>query len=176
MKTILKSFFALWIIVLITGLFLPNNYEIKRSTIVTADLPTLHAYVVDLEQWQEWSPWLDADPTIVVTLGQITHGAGASQTWQGESGDGELLLTKVSEQVGVNYDIWFNQKADKGSGAISYVPLSDGRIEVIWSMEGEIATPIFGAYLALFMDGMVGPSFDLGLYKLKSLAETGAIH
>lgn len=176
MKTVLKSLLALWVIVMVTGLFLPNNYQIKRATTINADLPTLHAYVVDLEQWQQWSPWLEADPTIEVTLGNITHGPGASQTWQGESGDGELLLTKVSEQSGVLYDIWFNQKADKATGAISYNQKADGSVEVVWSMEGEVSTPIFGAYLALFMDSMVGPSFDLGLYKLKSLVETGQVH
>ncbi|MBD1389577.1 SRPBCC family protein [Neiella sp. HB171785] len=176
MKLVLKSLIGLWVIIMVTGLFLPNNYRIERFTIVDADQTTLHAYVQDLEQWQEWSPWIEADPTIKVTLGNITSGPGAFQSWQGESGDGELLFTQVNEQQGVSYDIWFNQKADKAQGAIAYEPLDAGQIKVIWTMEGEVTTPIFGPYLALFMDGMVGPSFDLGLYKLKSLVETGTIH
>ena len=57
----------------------------------------VHAFVGDLEKWDEWTPWIEDDPSIVTTFGEKTVGVGAHQSWTSESGDGELTLTQSDE-------------------------------------------------------------------------------
>ncbi|MCM2679478.1 SRPBCC family protein [Echinimonas agarilytica] len=175
MKIILKSVLVLWVIVLIVGFMLPKEYEVSRSIIINADVASVHAYSEDLELWQQWQPWQDADPTVKIELGPITRGVGASQAWRGEGGDGELLFTQVQPNKGIDYDVWFNGKQDQAKGFLTYRAISNEETEVTWTMTGAVQTPIFGGYLALMMDNMVGPSFQLGLFKLRSLIETGQV-
>lgn len=173
MKLVLKGLIGLWVVVMVVGLILPKEYEISRSIEIDATPAQIHQYTQDLEQWVHWQPWIDVDPSVQVTLGEISQGQGASQRWTSDSGDGSLHFTQVDGQTGIEYDISFNNGANLAKASLSYHPIDANVTKLTWQMRGQIDTPIFGAYLALFMDGMVGESFDLGLFKLKKLVETG---
>lgn len=155
------------------GLVLPKEYEISRSTVIEANSEAIHSYTGDLEQWIHWQPWIEIDPSIQITLGDITRGVGASQTWSSDSGSGQLKFTDANPYTGISYDISFNDGGNQAQSSLSYDKLGDKETRVHWTMKGQIETPIFGAYLAFFMDNLVGEPFDLGLFKLKKLVETG---
>ena len=173
MKLVLKALIVVWVVVMVVGLVLPNEYEIRRSITIAAEQDTIHSYTEDLQQWTHWQPWVATDPSVKITLGEISKGSGASQSWTSESGDGALLFTQSNLESGIHYDISFNNGANQAQARLTYTPVSYSETQVEWTMKGQIETPIFGAYLAFFMDSMVGPSFELGLFKLKKLVETG---
>ena len=54
--------------------------------------------------------------------------------------------------------------------SLTYAP-ADGGFDVTWEMRGSIPVPVIGGYLAMTMDGMIGPMFEDGLRKLKVVAE-----
>ena len=174
LKNFLLSVLLILIIIVVAGLFLPASYTVERSITVNEGPEKVHEYVGDLTKWDEWAPWKEEDPTIVVTRGDKTRGVGASQSWVGESGDGALTITKDSPEEGIEYDIVFEGGQYVCQGAIVYEGLPDGGTEVTWIMSGDMETPVIGGYFAILMDSMVGDMFDRGLKSLKSKVEQGS--
>ena len=158
------------VLFVLIGFTLPKDYSVERTVVIQADPAAVHTLVGDLTAWDQWTPWLDADPTIVTTFGDVTSGVGASQTWTGESGDGKLTFTQCSPETGVLYDMSFNEGKYVSIGALDYT-LVDGGTQVTWRMAGEMGSNPISRYIGAMMDAMVGPMFEKGLGQLKSAAE-----
>lgn len=173
LKALAISLIGLLVILGVIGLVLPSTYDIERSIVINASPQSIHTYVGDLTKWSEWTPWTDSDTTLSIILGEKTTGVGASQSWVGDGGDGELTFTASSPSEGVEYDLFFDDGAFQSVAAIKYEPLSEQSTEVRWSMEGDIDTPVIGGYFALMMDAMVGQMFEQGLGDLKRRVEAG---
>ena len=173
MQTFLKIFGFLAAVVIVIGLFLSNKVDVRRSVEINAPASSIHKFTNDLIQWSKWSPWLTQDPTIKTTLGKITQGVGASQSWKGQSGNGELTFIESSPQTGVKYNMQFDGDRTIYLSGLSYQ--TDGyKTTVTWYMTGEMEPIIIGNYFAQLMDGFVGDSFTQGLEKLKLIAEQDA--
>ena len=170
LKGLLVFLIVVLVIGAVVGFFLPTNYELERSIRVDASPAEIYALVGDLERWDEWTPRKKGDPTLEVTLGDKTTGVGASQSWNGESGDGTLTFTKADPDSGVAYDMAMNEGKYKSTGAVSWEKDGSGT-RVTWSMKGDMAMPVLGGYFALMMDSMVGDMFEDGLSTLKAKAE-----
>lgn len=175
MLKIIKSLIVLLIIIivlfLVIGIFLPKEYTVSRSVVIDATPQQIHPYLNDLNNWPQWSPWTENDPTMKITLGDITSGVGASQSWVGKDGDGSLLFTQSSIQDGIDYDVEFNQGQFKCKSAFEYLPEGQ-QTDVIWEMKGKVDTPVLGGYFAAKMDSWVGPEFEKGLQNLKKVVES----
>jgi len=156
------------------GLLLPTDYHVSRSIVVEASSGEVHELVGDLGRWPEWGPWQQEDPTLKTLIGGKSQGVGASQSWTGDSGNGELTFTQVDPQVGVEYDLTFIEGDNKlpSSGYVHYRPLAD-KTEVTWGMKGDLKDGPLGirGYFASTMDLFVGGMFERGLERLKARAE-----
>lgn len=173
-KNLLLAILIILILIVVVGLFLPTSYTVERSVVIDAGPEKVHEYVGDLNKWEEWAPWKEEDPSIVVTKGEKTKGVGASQYWVGDSGDGALTITKDSPEEGIEYDLVFEGGLYECQSAVMYEELKDGDTKVTWEMNGDMNSPIIGGYFALMMDSMVGEMFDRGLNNLKSKVEEGS--
>ncbi len=122
-------------------------------------------------QLDSWSPWLEEDPSLIVTRGETTSGVGANQSWVGKDGDGSLTLTQSSPTEGIEYDLFFEQGTYQCWAAMSYTEISENATKVVWTMKGNIDATAIGGYFALLMDSMVGGMFERGLEKLKEQVE-----
>lgn len=152
----------------VTGFLLPSSYALERSILIQATPEQIHQLVGDLQRWPEWTPWEEMDPSVETTYGPITTGVGASQTWTSDSGGGELTFTKSDPLNGVEYAMSFNG-AFPSEGVLRYEVTPTGT-QVTWSMSGEMDNFI-SRYMGLLMSSMVGPSFETGLARLKTVAE-----
>ncbi len=167
-KWIAVSLGALLIVFVAVGMVLPSSYSLERSLTIDAAPETIHRLVGDLRQWPAWTPWIEADPTIQTTYGPTTTGVGASQTWTGKDGLGELTLTSSDPQTGVEYDIVFDERF-MATGVLHYEATPNGTL-VVWSMKGEMDNFI-SRYMGLLMNALVGPDLESGLGKLKAVVE-----
>ena len=170
MRTFLKIFGALVVAFILTGLIIPNHIDVRRSIEINAPVHIIHYQINDLNNWPRWSPWLEMDPSVKTSLGDIHSGVGAHQSWSGQSGAGQLTFTNVSEQTGVEYEMSFEGDSTKYLAGLSYS--TDGnKTTVTWYMTGDMQPIIIGNYFALLMDALVGDSFVIGLEKLKEVVE-----
>ena len=170
MHTFLKVFGVILTIFVVVGLILPNQVEIKREIEINASTDIIHEYVNNLDNWPKWSPWLELDPSIQTTIGDVHQGVGASQSWLGKSGGGNLTFTESSVEKGVLYDMSFDGDPTVYQAGLSYQE-KGSKILVRWTMTGEMKPIIIGNYFALLMDSLVGDSFVTGLEKLKEISE-----
>lgn len=173
MNTFLKVFAGLIGIFIVVGLILPNEIKVERSVTINAPLELVHANLNNLEKWPLWSPWTAQDPTVKTVIGNIKQGVGASQTWQGASGSGQLEFLQSSLADGILYNMSFNGDSTVYKTGFSYQQSDNqlNQIKVTWFMKGEMTPIIIGNYFALLMDTLIGDSFVQGLEKLKFVSE-----
>ena len=164
---ILASLIGIFILV---GLFLPSQYTVVRTETIQAPPAIIHSHVNDLKKWEAWAPWKEEDPSLVVTIGTIDSGVGASQSWVGKDGNGSLTFTKSSPEQGIDYDLSFNDGMYKCEAFLHYDRQGEGSL-VTWQMNGDMDIPVIGGYFATMMDSMAGPMFERGLTKLKKTVE-----
>ncbi len=162
----LGGFFA---VIVVLGLALSSDYNVKRSIEVNASPAEIHEIVGDLNQWSKWTPWQKNNPDTKIEVSEISTGVGASQKWIGGK-SGQLDITRSDIDYGVDYNLSFTGEGTLTKSSITYT--SSGNVTVVsWNMIGEMPVPVVGAYIALIMDEMSGPTLETGLQNLKSVIE-----
>ncbi|GJL78382.1 MAG: hypothetical protein NPINA01_13710 [Nitrospinaceae bacterium] len=169
MKKVGTIFAVLVGIVILLGLLLPSQYTVTRSQIIQAPSASIHPHVNDLNKWKAWAPWKEDDPSLVVTLGNISSGVGAHQSWVGKDGKGSLTFTRSSPDKGIDYQLSFDDTY-RCEASLHYDEKENDTL-VTWEMKGDMDIPLFGGYFAVMMDGMAGPMFEKGLSNLKKIVE-----
>ncbi len=174
---LLKILGIVLLLLVLVGFLLPTGYDIRREVTIQAPAARVHTWVGDLTKWPAWTPWQEHDPTTKVTLGPITTGVGASQTWTSEGGDGELTFTTCSLAEGVAYELAFiiEGKRVPARSTLRYAERG-GATTVTWTMQGDAADfmpPVVAGYMNLMMKGAISDEFDKGLAKLEQVVESG---
>jgi hypothetical protein len=152
------------------GLALPSEYGVERKLLVDAPAERAFDEVNNLENYNLWSPWKAADPTMKVTYGEKRVGEGASYSWTSEeSGEGTLTITSSTPHERIETDLDFGEMGT-AKGYWVFVEKGDS-VEVTWGFAGDAGANIPTRYMGLMMDGMVGPQFEAGLAEIKKRAE-----
>ncbi|MBT8216963.1 MAG: SRPBCC family protein [Acidimicrobiia bacterium] len=150
-----------------------DTFTVHRSTSIDAPLANIYRHIVDLHRMGEWSPWEEIDPAMEKTYSGAESGVTARYEWNGNRkvGRGSLEITDAKENERVEMALEF-LKPFKASNTTSFAlqPRGDATT-VTWSMTGRntLMTRVIGIFKS--MDAMVGPDFERGLAKLKSLVE-----
>lgn len=157
--------------VLLGGLFLSADYVVARTAVIHAPADTVYAQIADLKRTELWMPFKKEDPSMVYTFGDVTVGKGARYTWTSEKmGDG--VYTIVDEDVGQRVVVLLEFSGWGNSAESSFDITANGdETEVVWVTRGTEGMPIFGPYVALLMDSMMGPMFEAGLKDLEVVAQ-----
>ena len=150
----------------IYGAVLESNYDIHRSRIMKAPAEVIFDQVNEFKTWENWSPWLEKDPTMVTSINDSTSGVGATYSWKGKEGNGNMKTISATP----NKEII--QQIDFGKGHIAEVYWNftevDQGTEVTWGMRGKIS---FGEkFYWLFKGGIeknMIPVYDKGLELLE---------
>ena len=175
MKKVLIGLATLVVLIVVIGLFLPSTYAVEERLEIKASPDEIHALVSDLDRWDDWTPWREADPTVVITNGAITAGVGASQTWSSDEGDGELTITESDPAKGIAYEMVFIMGETRAPASCAMTYEVDGEnTTVVWTMEGDMGDampPVVSGYMTLMMSGAIGDMFQTGLQKLKTVVE-----
>ena len=156
------------------GIGFSNNYSATYSFEVKAPIDQVHSYVGDLEKWPLWNPWQLSDETVVIILGDITQGVGASQSWEGKKGEGRLVITKAEATSGIEFDEWVDDKSQKGINKISYEAVN-GNTMVTWTISGEEPGFIMGGWHAKMMMMLCPSYFQTGLSALNEVIITSEV-
>jgi hypothetical protein len=173
LKKIAITVVILVVLLVLVGFLLGTEFKVTRKVTIQADVAKVHELCGELRNWDKWAPWQEDDPSIVTTYGATTTGVGASQTWTGRDGNGELTLTKSDPATGIAYDMVFidGETRMPSKSWMSYTPAAGG-VEVEWGIEGDFKPlPVIGGYFGTFADSLMGPMFDKGLTKLKQQCE-----
>lgn len=147
-------------------------FEVIRTTSIAADPARVHALVDDFREWRSWSPWEDVDPDLRRTYSGPDRGVGARYEWEGnrKAGAGSMEITgSTPERVDIELAFLKPFKATNHVD-LTLAPTSSGT-DVTWRMTGEHRGLAKLVFRFMSMDKMVGPDFEKGLARLRTVAE-----
>ncbi len=171
----LKFIIGLLILLLIIGLFLPSSTTFERTVTINAPQDLVFEYVNSMPRFNEWSPWHSIDPDTKYTFTGPESGVGHKMAWQSDhenvgSGSQEIIETSPPNKV-----VTFLDFGPMGSAnaAFKLEALGDGT-KVVWSFYNKHGWALHNRYFGLMTEKFVGPMYEDGLNKFKTVAEKAA--
>ncbi|KNG93804.1 SRPBCC family protein [Pseudaestuariivita atlantica] len=142
---------------------LPRNVDVQRSAVIDATPAEIIALASSTDGFQRINPYASADPALKITPFGPVAGVGSGFAFDGKDGKGTQTVAFVSD-TRVVYDIDMGAMG-KPTQMIDLEQV-EGGTRVTWSVEADMGhNPVFRVF-GLFMDGMMGATFDQGLANL----------
>ena len=151
----------------VAALALPRHVSIERTAIINAAPEAVIELAASNTGYQAFNPYKDLDPNLSVEMFGPASGVGSGFSFESKDGAGQQTVASVTtDQVVFDLDLG---PLGQPTQAISAVAV-DGATEVTWSMDMDLGmNPVFRV-MGLFMDGMIGPNFELGLANIADVA------
>ncbi len=163
------------ILIVICGLALtkPDSFTVQRVVIIKAPPEKIAPLISDFHNWGSWSPWEALDPKMQRTFSGTAAGKGAVYAWKGNKdvGEGRMEITDETAPAKVVIKLDFMSPFESHNVTeFTLAPQGDSTI-VTWNMAGPM--PFISKIMSVFttMDKMIGPDFEKGLAKMKTVAE-----
>lgn len=153
----------------------PDTFALERSIDIRAPAKEVYPLIAALPRMNTWNLFVEPDPNIEISYSGAEMGTGAVHTWSGNRnvGAGRLEITEAVPPSRIEMRLqMFRPMAADNQIEFKLVPSGDDT-RVTWRMSGP--QPLIGKVISTFMDceQMIGPMFDKGLARLKTLAESG---
>ena len=173
----LKYVFLLVLMIVVAGAIyvatLDNSFEVTRTKVMKVPVQVVYDNVNDYKNWPSWSPWIEQEPSAVLTHGEKTSDVGGSYSWKGEIlGEGDIVTTEVKASEFLSQKIKFIKPWESESDIYWNFKSVEAGTEVVWGMKGEMSF-MEKAFLAFQggMDKQIGPDYERGLFKLDSVLQ-----
>lgn len=159
--------------VLILGLILPKDYNVKRDIVINAPEQTVYKGISTFAMFDQWNPWNKLDSTQKVELTGTDGTVGAKRSWKGNDkvGEGAMTITNLVPNQSVNYQLDFIKPFKSTSQVTMSMEKAEGGYKVTWAMAGKMPYPFNVMSLFGNMDKQIGSDFESGLKTLKELSE-----
>lgn len=173
LKKLLIALIGLLALLLLISFLLPRHVHVERSIDIEAPAATVFALVNGFTRFNEWSPWAARDPETVYAYEGPSHGVGAFMSWQSEDpdvGSGSQKITASTPFTRVESQLDFGPQGT----AEAFFNLDDegGSVAVTWGFDSDLGMNPIGRWFGLFLDRWLGPDYEDGLARLKTLAES----
>jgi len=171
------------LIVLVIGIafVLPNSAHVERAITINRPASQIYAILNSYRRFNDWSPWAAKDPNAKYQISGPASGVGAKDSWQGDprtvgSGSQEIIESTPDKSVTTALDF-----GARGKAMAHFQLTPDGAAtKVLWTLDTQAPLPLdgkflwnmVGRYMGVFMDKLVGPDYEQGLAKLKTLVES----
>lgn len=174
----LRWLLYLLVLLLLMGLILPTKTQLQRSVTVAATAAETFAYLENMRNFNNWSPWHALDPDTRYEFSGPESGVGAKMAWASDDehvGQGSQEITNVvpGERIDVALDF-----VDMGTASASYLvsDAGEGKSTVVWAFEEDHGWSLTGRYMGFFMlDYFLGPMYEQGLASLKQQLEAAPL-
>ena len=153
---------------------LPTTTEVSRSIIINAKPSTVYNLLVDLKQWQDWSPWAEKDPNITLRFEGAEQGVGAIMHWQSENpqvGSGMQKIVGARLNKGIKIDLAFSGQ-NPAQAFFELVKTGENETRLLWAFRTEHDDNPINRYMGLMFDFWLGPDYEKGLVNIKRLSES----
>ena len=147
------------------------KFEVRRSTVVNADVKKVFSAVSEFRCWKNWSPWLLAEPDCA--LDYAVDGTGYS--WDGKivgSGRVDVETVEVGSHMSCKLT-FFKPFRSSNQIRFDFASRDNGNsTEVTWTMQGSL--PFFLLWMKKPMQAYIGDDFERGLLMLRHFVEQGS--
>ncbi|MFA9194127.1 SRPBCC family protein [Flavobacterium sp. FBOR7N2.3] len=165
---ILKYIFLLLLLSLVAlSIFIATqkgDFLVERSKIINSPKASVYNYVNDYRNWSDFGSWTSEDAEIKINYPQNTIGKGASYSWEGEDGNGQMRTIAVKENDSIAQTMEF-----EGTSSMISWHFKDtiGGTKVTWKSKGKMSF-FFKIYAALNggVDRVIGAIYEKSLTNL----------
>jgi hypothetical protein len=159
--------------VLVFAALKPAHMHVEREAVIFASPEAIFPWINVSKKADEWMPWKDSDPGVVMQYAGPEAGIGSVSYWdsKGQMGTGRAEVFESVANQAVKTKLTYTKPFVMEQVAeISLTPV-EGGTKVKWSVSGE--SGYFFRLMGIFVscDSMIGPEFEKGLAKLKSSVE-----
>lgn len=151
---------------------LPASKTVERTAIIDAAPDAIFPLLTSTQGFQSFNPYLDADPTLSITPQGPAEGLGAAFAFEGKDGSGvqTIIAMQTNQSVTMQIDL-----GSMGQPVQTFtLEPTDAGTRVVWSVESQFGMNPIGRVFGMFMDGMLGPTYERGLDNLSRVATAGA--
>lgn len=145
-------------------LTLPATAYVERETIIKASPSQLFALTSTNKGFQTFNPYKDVDPDLKIEMFGPESGVGSGFSFKGKDGEGTQTITALEENSFVKMRIDLGAKG-KPFQTFKFEKVPAGT-RVIWGLDADFGYNPIGRIIGLFMDKMMGETFERGLRNL----------
>jgi len=173
LKKLLAIVAGLIAVVLVLAATKPDSFQVRRTATVKALPDSIWPYLDDFHNWPAWSPWERMDTAMTRTYSGAPSGVGAVYAWSGNKkvGTGQMKITAAEPVTSLTIALDFQSPFEAHNTTIFALAPSGDSTTVTWTMTGPntYLSKVMSVFVS--MDKMVGPDFEAGLAKLKTVVE-----
>lgn len=155
---------------------LPNELAVTHAALIERPRATVFAMTNDLRIVREWSPFYARDPDAEYLFSNNGPGPGQTMRWSSEVrqvGEGRISIVESEPNASVSSIIQMGERATL-NGRLDIARQGDDDVSVSWTVtaacaQGAINVPC--RYMNLILRGSIQRDLELGLSRLKTLAE-----
>ncbi len=164
--TILYTVLAILAAIILIALLLPRKVVVTRQADVALSPEDVIARVASTEGFQTFNPYCTTDPDLKITPFGPIEGVGSGFRFEGKEGKGTQTVTAVNS-TSVTHLI---DLGAMGKPVQTIEAKAEGHgSRVTWTVTSDMGfNPIFRIF-GLFMDRMLGKTYELGLKNIKAL-------
>ncbi|MDI6051075.1 SRPBCC family protein [Flavobacterium sp. XS2P24] len=113
-----------------------GDFTVERSQIINSPKSTVFNFVNDYRNWEDFSSWIVEDPEMQITYPKKTIGPGASFSWEGKEGNGDMLTLFVKENDSISQKMNYD-----GTSSSVFWSFKDtiGGTKVTWKTTGKMS-------------------------------------
>lgn len=173
LKKLLMVLLVLAAVFVAGGFLLPSSTHVERSVVVARSPAEMFAMLDSWKGFNAWSPWYARDPAAAYTYEGPESGVGASMAWSSakpDVGKGRQTIIESVPDRKVVSKLQFEGQGD-AVATFSLAPEGAGT-RVTWGFDVAHGNNLVSRWFGLMFDRMVGPDFEAGLAKLKTVSES----
>ncbi len=116
----------------------PDHYAVEQNLRIEKPLDDVFEFVNQINLWEKWNPWKFHDPEMLITLGPVSSGRGASLRWDGKiAGKAEVTLLEIIPRQRIKVDLHFLSPQD-GHLSTQFLFVSQGPATLVyWIINGD---------------------------------------
>lgn len=150
----------------------PETLHVERSINIKATPEKIFPFINDFHLWDEWTPY-NKDPAMKKRYSGSDSGKGAHYAWEGnkEVGKGEITIADTTPPQKLVFNLHMI-KPFEGRNVATFTLIANGdSTRVTWSLDAKHR--LLQKTMSLFfnLDRMIGRDFEVGLARLKAVAE-----
>lgn len=170
-RRLLLTIAVLVLLIGLVGMLLPSSVHVERSAVFNTTPDKIWPHISNFKSWEAWSPWFEKDPNASFTYSGNAGSVGHESTWSSEQKDVGSGSQKITEVVANEKMVTALDFGSQGTAVAMFElePQTSGT-RVTWSLDSDFGDNFIGRYFGLMMDRMLGPDYEAGLAKLKTVS------
>lgn len=147
---------------------LPDHKVVERTAVLDAAPDAIYPLLTSSAGFQTFNPYRDADPNLQIIFQGPAEGIGSGFAFSGRDGQGTQTITALQDNRSVTMQIDLGSMGQPVQ-TFTLEQLGDGtsdQTRVVWSVESQFGMNPIGRVFGLFLDGMLGKTYEQGLENL----------